>query len=407
MYSIVQEKPQENKVFVKNGNEYYYSTYMTRCLLKMIGTWPLDGNVSTFERISHQFIKVLYCCILLFFFLPTLQYVIFISKGLRSRTRICAMLFTNFTNFFKYILLMKYNNEIKLCLWQTKEDWKNILLQQDYESMISRGKLGRYWTLFSILLTYIGIFMNRMILPLVKGKRIVNNVTIRPLPCPTYFRIFDEQKSPAYEIVFFNHVLSAYIIYTISATVFALTIYFILHACGQLEILIRKMRDIETMNLDVGNADELILEAILHQAKTRSFIKKVAEIVQYMCLAEVAGCVFCICISLHSLAMEINSMISIVTHTIIMVTFTYNLFILCYIGELLADQNLKVHLMSRTLDWHNLPLKSVRNLLLVILASNDAPKLVAGKVMDLTLSNFTSVFKSAVGYFNILRSSTL
>ncbi|KAF7381380.1 hypothetical protein HZH66_013774 [Vespula vulgaris] len=173
------------------------------------------------------------------------------------------------------------------------------------------------------------------------------------------------------------------------------------------------MRDIETMNLDVGNADELILEAILHQAKTRrqvicySFIKKVAEIVQYMCLAEVAGCVFCICISLHSLAMEINSMISIVTHTIIMVTFTYNLFILCYIGELLADQNLKVHLMSRTLDWHNLPLKSVRNLLLVILASNDAPKLVAGKVMDLTLSNFTSVFKSAVGYFNILRSSTL
>ncbi|XP_043683087.1 odorant receptor 82a-like [Vespula pensylvanica] len=222
-----------------------------------------------------------------------------------------------------------------------------------------------------------------------------------------YEPIFDEQKSPAYEIVFFNHVLSAYIIYTISATVFALTIYFILHACGQLEILIRKMRDIETMNLDVGNADELILEAILHQAKTRSFIKKVAEIVQYMCLAEVAGCVFCICISLHSLAMEINSMVSIATHTIIMVTFTYNLFILCYIGELLADQNLKVNLMSRTLDWHNLPLKSVRNLLLVILASNDAPKLVAGKVMDLTLSNFTSVFKSAVGYFNILRSSTL
>nr|KAF7396873.1 hypothetical protein H0235_016410 [Vespula pensylvanica] len=135
------------------------------------------------------------------------------------------------------------------------------------------------------------------------------------------------------------------------------------------------MRDIETMNLDVGNADELILEAILHQAKTRR--------------------------------QEINSMVSIATHTIIMVTFTYNLFILCYIGELLADQNLKVNLMSRTLDWHNLPLKSVRNLLLVILASNDAPKLVAGKVMDLTLSNFTSVFKSAVGYFNILRSSTL
>ncbi|KAF7381381.1 hypothetical protein HZH66_013775 [Vespula vulgaris] len=81
------------------------------------------------------------------------------------------------------------------------------------------------------------------------------------------------------------------------------------------------------------------------------------------------------------------------------------MFIFCYLGELLSEQGIKVGITSCTLDWNRLPTRSAQSLILIILASNHPIKIVAGKLMDMSLTNFNNIIKTSVGYFNILRSS--
>lgn len=273
MGSIVKEKFEKNKV---NRNEFEYSLSVVRYLLKMIAAWPLDENASKFERFFKRVVNVLCYLSLLSFFVPTLLHVIFISQNMRTNVKICATIFTCFTNGIKYILLLKHNNEIKACFYQTKEDWESVTLQQDYKNMLSRSKLGRDLAILSTCLIYVSNLFNRVIMPIIKGKVIVKNVTIRPLACPSYYVIFDEQKSPVYELVFLSHFLSGFVAYSIASAVFALTTYFITHACGQLEILIRKMKEIETANSDIENVEKFIHQTILQQTKIRRQVGKQA-----------------------------------------------------------------------------------------------------------------------------------
>ncbi|XP_046836152.1 uncharacterized protein LOC124431854, partial [Vespa crabro] len=123
-----------------------------------------------------------------------------------------------------------------------------------------------------------------------------------------------------------------------------------------------------------------------------SFLKKVTEIVQYMCLAEILSCMLSICVvfyalnrfksivrkfyfnsyenhvhfELFNIVLNLNrmnnkyigiyysfhnrhnslinlqdytySVISLIGYSTIIISFTYNLFIFCYIGELLDTQ---------------------------------------------------------------------
>ncbi|XP_047366113.1 odorant receptor 43a-like [Vespa velutina] len=407
MKSNVQEKFEKNKVHITYEDNFEYIISVARYLLKMVAAWPLDDNVSTSERIYKYCMNVFLFALIIFFFAPSVLYAIFKTKSTRVKIRIISMILMNFANVIKYIFLLMHNKEIKICLYETKEDWKNIILRQDYENMLSRGKLGRSLVILSTCLIYGASLFNRVIIPLTKGNIIVNNVTIRRLPLPSYYIFFDVQKSPVYEFIYFAQIFTGFVVLIIASTVFALTTYFIMHICGQIDILIREIQDIETANSDIGNADNLIHLTILHQIKSKSFLKKVTEIVQYMCLAEIFFCMLSICVVFYALNRDYTySIISIIGYSIIIISFTFNLFIFCYIGELLDTQNMKVITISRTLGWHNLLLKSVKNLIIVILVANDLQKLVPGKFVPLTLSNFTTMFKTAIGYFNFLRNTT-
>ncbi|KAL6426543.1 hypothetical protein ACFW04_009158 [Cataglyphis niger] len=88
----------------------------------------------------------------------------------------------------------------------------------------------------------------------------------------------------------------------------------------------------------------------------------------------------------------------------LLISFTFNIFILCYIGELLAEQCTQVGTKSYTINWYYLPNKSALGLILVMSMSNVTIKLTAGKFMELSLASFCSIVKAAVAYLNLLRT---
>ncbi|KAI4479601.1 hypothetical protein M0804_010998 [Polistes exclamans] len=273
---------------------------------------------------------------------------------------------------------------------------------------MSQARIGRILATMSISFIYgAGIFY-RTFLPLSKGSIVVGNITIRPLACPSYFVIFDEQITPAYELVFIGQFLGGFTVYTVGSGVCGLAAFLIMHVCGQLRILMRKMNDIVDGHYsDEINPKKRIDEVIRHQIRARNFVKEVEEILQYPCLAEIMGCTSLVCLVLYYLVMEWENSdaTGLITFILLLLSFTFNMFIFCYIGELLSEQGSKVSVTSCTLNWTCLSVKDTKCLIPVILMSNYPLKIVAGKLMDMSLSNFNNIIKTAVGYFNILRSS--
>ncbi|XP_035737322.1 odorant receptor 43a-like [Vespa mandarinia] len=387
-----------------------YSIQIGRCILKVIGAWPLYNESSNIEKFYSYFAKGFCYFLFIFILVPGLLRIFLIEQNTRIRLKIFGPLCTCSINATKYSILITRGKKIEECMKHIREDWKKVVLEKDYESMISHAKVGRTLAVMSASFIYGAGMSYRTILPLSKGKQIIGNLTIRPIACPSYFVIFDEQKSPAYELVFFGQFLAGFAVYSVACGVCGLATFLIMHACGQLEILMRMMRDIVDGKDDVDDTDPdtRIAEVIRHQIRSKNFVKEVEEVLQYMCMVEIVGCNSLVCLVLYDVVMEWENSdtTGLIIYLIFLLSFAFNMFIFCYIGELLSEQGAKVGITSCTLEWNRLPTKSAQSLILIILASNHPIKIVAGKLMHMSLSNFNGIIKTSVGYFNILRNST-
>lgn len=251
-----------------------YSIKIGRSILKVIGAWPLHKESSNIEKIYSYFAKGFCYFLFTFLLVPGLLRIFLIEQNIRVRLKIIGPLCSCSINAIKYSILMTRGKKIQECMKHVREDWKKIVLQKDYESMMSHARVGRTLAVMSVSFLYGAGMSYRTILPLTKGKLIVGNLTIWPLACPSYFVLFDEQKSPAYELVFFGQFLAGFAVYSVACGVCGLATFLIMHACGQLEILMRMMRDIVDGKDDVDDTDPdtRIAEVIRHQIRTKEWV---------------------------------------------------------------------------------------------------------------------------------------
>jgi len=111
----------------------------------------------------------------------------------------------------------------------------------------------------------------RSILPFAKGKIVTpQNITIKPLPCPAYFISFDIQVSPAYELVFAMQLLSGIVTFSITVGLCGLAAVFVMHACGQLKVLVDLMRNlVEVQWQEQQEVDRKLAKMVEHQIRIR------------------------------------------------------------------------------------------------------------------------------------------
>ncbi|XP_076237352.1 uncharacterized protein LOC143181047 [Calliopsis andreniformis] len=95
--------------------------------------------------------------------------------------------------------------------------------------------------------------------------------------------------------------------------------------------------------------------------------------------------------NIESLEFQEYDVTSILTYTVILASFLFNIFIFCYIGELVADQWKMVGEASYMADWYRLPGKRKLNFVLIIAMSNSSKKLTAGNLIELSLNTFSDV----------------
>ena len=109
----------------------------------------------------------------------------------------------------------------------------------------------------------------------------------------------------------------------------------------------------------------------------------------------------------------------VITYMSLMMSFTFNIFIFCYIGELVAEQVLandtlrnlsrrkfqqerikmnniskqcsKVGEMTYMIDWYRLTGRKKLGCILIIAMSNSSTKFTAGNMVELSINTFSDV----------------
>ncbi|XP_071641240.1 odorant receptor 4-like isoform X3 [Temnothorax longispinosus] len=206
------------------------------------------------------------------------------------------------------------------------------------------------------------------------------------------------QISPIYEIVYVAHCMCGYTIYSITAGACGLAALFATHACGQIQVIVSRLEDL--LNGKSPNIHQRIAVIVKDHVRVVRFSAVVEEILQEVCLVEFTSSVCTICLLEYYCIVDWqeDNKLSLATYFLLFISFCFNIYILCYIGELLMEKSSQIGSMCYMINWYQLSPRSVRNLILIIAMSSHPIKLSAGRMVDLSLTTFGNVRKTFINF---------
>nr|UEN71256.1 olfactory receptor 73 [Gregopimpla kuwanae] len=351
---------------------------------------------------------------LAFFFVPHGYHIFLVEKDYTAKMKMigawsfCAMAI------LKYAIVLARRDGIKRCIDRIAMDWKNVDKSYHREIMLRNAKTCRVFTKLCVVFMFSGSMFHSTLLPVVtttksSGTSGIHNLSAnKVLPFPSEFIMFDAKISPMYEIVFVGHTVSVAVLCTVASGVCTLAVKFVMHAYSQYQIVISLLECLEVdENLDSNNTEKQMNDILRRHLHVLTFVPKIETVLNEICLVELVGCTLNICFVGYHLIMkwEDSEPLGIITYIVLLTSFVSNIFIFCYIGELLTEQSKKVGLACYMIDWWYLPRGQARAVVMFIAASDFPIKFTAGKIINLSLQSFCSVIKASVTYLNVLRNS--
>ncbi|XP_043488580.1 odorant receptor 45b-like [Polistes fuscatus] len=404
----------ENKTLNNFKRNVDLSISLNRWILKPIGAWPSmkPSKTTRLELIFKKFL-ILICYILLSFVLVFgSMFIILELEDFYNSLKIGSALSFFLMAAMKYFFLIIRENDIRNCLGCIEMDWKYVKYSEDKKIMVDNANFGRKLIKICGFFMYGGVVFYYIALPMAHGRALDEdrNITYRPLVYPIPKIIANYQISPANEIFYLIQLFSGLVAHNITVAACGIVALLAMHACGQLEILISWLEYLVDGRENVSNTfDERLADIVEQHVRAFSFIKRTEEVISEISLVEIVGCTFNICCLGYHCMMEwdIHQPLGTVTYVILLISVTFNIFIFCYIGEVLAEQTLKVGEKSYMIDWYRIPDRKNLALVLIIMTSNSTTRLTAGNLIDLSISSFSDVIKSAGAYLNMLRTFTI
>ena len=238
---------------------------------RTLGYWPLVSP-SAFTKFFNSFTIFTLYFLELIVLIPGLLYVLQV-KNPRTKIKLLMPHLNSIAQMAKYTIILQRAKEFSKLLDEIKKDWL-LATEENRQIFSERASIEHKLTTVIVVTMYGGGFFYRTILPLSKGKILLpNNMTVRLLPCPSYFGSLNEQATPNYEIIFTLQVLGGFIIYTVLCGTKSACLMLCLHMCGLLKILTNKVMDL-TNDSDEQVVQEKIVHIVEYQTRIRERVSK-------------------------------------------------------------------------------------------------------------------------------------
>ncbi|XP_019888172.1 uncharacterized protein LOC105282256 isoform X2 [Ooceraea biroi] len=320
-----------------------YSIQIIRWILKTINLWPQPPGASIIKKIRSEFLILTCYCLMFGTMVPSgLSIFIESQETLDVKLRSFGPLTFWFMAMINYSCLLLHIDDIRSCVEHMKADWRIVRRSEERQVMLKNARIGRFIVGFCAVFMHSGVLTFNTIRGLSKDVIYTENssVLVRGLPYPFYSRILDAHYSPAYEFVFLLQCVSTFLFNSVTVAVCGLAAVFVMHACGQLRILMSwldNLIDGNERNISVRRKFAIIVE---HHLRVLNFTSRIENITNMICLVELVGCTMHICLLGYYCIMDWvhDNKQNIVSYCMLLTSITFNIFIFCYIGEILSEQ---------------------------------------------------------------------
>ncbi|XP_012230138.1 odorant receptor 10-like [Linepithema humile] len=392
-------------------NEYHeYSLQLNRWFLRPIGVWPQLHSNTTAERLLSKIIQITCYTLIAFTVFPCMLYFYFEEQDLDIKMDSVGPVSHWIMSGMNYSSLLWRNKDIRRCIEHIKSDWCMVSKVEDRELMLKYAKFGRFVAGFCAMFMHCGVFSYSVVYSLSPITIVIGNqsVSMRRLPCPFYSKLLDTNHDPANHIVLATQFLSGFIANSITVGACSLAAVFATHACGQFAVLYSHLNKLVEKEEKLS-AEHKLANIVEHHLRVLNFLSCFEKIMNQICMVELIGCTLNLCLLGFCSIKEwkARNTKTLTTYGILFVSLSFNIFIFCYIGELITEQCKKVGEAAYFTDWYHLPHKTALGMVLIISRSSAAIKITAGKLVQLSLVTFGDVIKTSAAYLNILRTLTM
>ncbi|XP_011684389.1 PREDICTED: odorant receptor 82a-like [Wasmannia auropunctata] len=392
-------------------NEHHdYSLQLNRWFLKPIGAWPESRATTTAERLLSRVIQTTCYALIAFTVVPCMLYFYFEEQDdLDTKMNSVGPVSHWIMSGINYTSLLWRGEDIRRCIEHMESDWCTVSRRADRAAMLRHAKFGRSVAGFCAVFMHGGVFsysvVNSLTPPIVDAT---GNGTVsapRRLPCPFYSKLLDTSRDPANEIVLLMQFLSGFVANSITVGACSLAAVFAMHVCGQFAVLYMWLNELIDEGKDERTAERKLANIVEHHLRVLNFVSRFEKIMNQICMVELVGCTLNLCLLGYCSIKEWNARNTktITTYGLVFVSVSFNIFIFCYIGEIITEQCKKVGEMAYFTNWYRLPHKTALGMVLIISRSSVVIKITAGKLVQLSLITFGDVIKTSAAYLNILR----
>lgn len=237
----------ENYRNLRYKSDAEYVIRVAKTLLTLIGIWPRDDtyldNAKTYVQTGIIFFLM---CFLL---IPHVIYTYVDCEDLTRYMKVIAAQVFSLLAIIKFWTLIVNRRVIKFCLTTMEMQYRDVECEEDRLVLRNSAKVGRFFTMVYLGLTYSGALPYHIILPLV-SERIVreDNTTQIPLPYLSNYVFFVIEDSPVYEITFVLQMLISTIILFTNCGIYSLIASMTMHCCGLFEITNRRIETLVAWN---------------------------------------------------------------------------------------------------------------------------------------------------------------
>ncbi|XP_076760942.1 odorant receptor 82a-like [Xylocopa sonorina] len=385
------------------------SVQWNRWLLKPIGVWPNSSKSSLLGRCFYWLISIVCYGSISFELISSFMFLVLETENNQDRIKLIGPLIFVVVSLIKYHLLVIHGGDIRECVECIEWDWRNTRYLEDRNVMVVYANYGKKLVTICTFFVYSSFAFYYLIRPVCAGKTVIEeeNLTFIPIAFPFSKLIADARRSPVNEIVYALQAFTGIFIHMITAAACSLAAAFAVHACGQMQVLMIWLEHLVAGRADMSDlVDDRIASIVSQHVRILKFLALTEKALQQISFVEFLGCTINLCLVGYYIIVDWNQreIASVLTYATILLSIGFNIFIFCYIGELVAEQCQKVGETTYMIEWHELSGSKKLCCILIIAMSNSSIKFTAGNMVELSINTFSDVVKTSVAYLNMLRA---
>ncbi|XP_011058375.1 PREDICTED: odorant receptor 82a-like [Acromyrmex echinatior] len=386
-----------------------YSIQLNRWFLKPVGAWPNSASTPVREKVISTILIIICYSLIAFTVIPCILNILFEETDVQKKLRAVGPLSHWCMGGMNYFSLLFRSRDIHHCVEHIKTDWRMVTEIGDRQVMLKYAKVGRFVAGLCAIFMHGGVFSHSVLQGTTPTFEYIGNVSVsvHVLPCPSYSKFVDTTQSPAGEIALTLQLISSIVVNSITVGACSLAAVFAMHVCGQLSVLMRWLDQLNDRKQQ-GTVQHRLAIIVEQHLRVLSFVARMEALLYQICFVELLGCTFNLCMLGYYVITGWNVIekTTSVAYMIIYISMTFNVFIFCYIGEIVTEQCKQVGEAVYMTNWYHLPHKTARGLILIISRSSCVIKLTAGKLVHLSIATFGDVMKTSMIYLNMLRTIT-